>query len=129
MNILNEQIKHNVYGDGEVISQEDDILSVRFSDKYGVKKFVYPDAFEKFLTLSNPEIRMLVLREFQAKREKMEADAVRLQNVYAESVKSREVVKPKRSPAKKKPSTRSKVTVYKIGSEPPAAESREGSED
>lgn len=52
MNLINEEITHNVFGEGNVIGQEDSIITIAFEDD--TKKFVYPDAFEKFITLTNP---------------------------------------------------------------------------
>lgn len=51
MNLINEEITHKVFGEGNVVEHEDSIITIDFNDD--VKKFVYPDAFEKFITLNN----------------------------------------------------------------------------
>ena len=45
----NLQVKHKSFGDGTVIEYDGKYMSVKFAS--AVKKFVYPDAFENFLSL------------------------------------------------------------------------------
>ena len=45
----NLQVKHKSFGDGTVIEYDGKYMSVKFTS--AVKKFVYPDAFENFLSL------------------------------------------------------------------------------
>lgn len=51
MNILNEEIIHKVFGEGDVVHQDESFITVEFAED--VKKFVYPDAFGQFITLKN----------------------------------------------------------------------------
>ena len=51
MNFENLQVKHNVFGFGTVVAKEGKYFTVSF--EAGLKKFVYPDAFGKFLTLAD----------------------------------------------------------------------------
>ena len=44
-------VKHKTFGDGTVISQSGKYMTVRFATAQ--KTFVYPDAFESFLTLAD----------------------------------------------------------------------------
>jgi tRNA isopentenyl-2-thiomethyl-A-37 hydroxylase MiaE len=107
--MLNEQIRHIVYGDGKVIGQKADILSIQFSKQYGVKKFVYPDAFEKFLKPSDPGIIVTVLNDFRDKKAQIEKEELRMQNEFAEAMKNRQLEKSKLSRSKKKTSSKSKA--------------------
>ena len=54
----NLEVMHKTFGDGTVTSKNGKYMTVKFSSS--VKTFVYPDAFESFLTLRggvlNPEI-------------------------------------------------------------------------
>ena len=51
MQLENLAVKHKVFGDGVILCYKEKYITVRFS---AVEKvFVYPDAFEKFLTLSD----------------------------------------------------------------------------
>ncbi|WP_438317443.1 malate synthase [Sporosarcina sp. FA9] len=51
MNLINEEITHKVFGEGNIVEHEESIITVDFNKN--IKKFVYPDAFEKFITLKN----------------------------------------------------------------------------
>ena len=54
MVLENLQVKHRSFGDGVVTSTNGKYFTVNFSA--GNKTFVYPDIFEKFLTLSDGTI-------------------------------------------------------------------------
>lgn len=56
MNILHENVRHTIFGKGEIIAQSDSTVTIRFLDRNDEKKFLYPQAFDQFLTLSNPEL-------------------------------------------------------------------------
>lgn len=51
MQLENLAVKHKVFGDGVVLCHKDKYITVRFAT--AEKIFVYPDAFEKFLTLAD----------------------------------------------------------------------------
>ena len=53
MDLLNEKVVHRNYGDGKIIGFDGNTLEVQFACK--VSKFVYPAAFDAFLTLNNAE--------------------------------------------------------------------------
>ncbi len=67
LNIVNKQIKHTVFGEGKVISQSESKLSIEFSEKYGTKGFVYPDAFEKYLKLADDKAQASVMDDLHRK--------------------------------------------------------------
>src|SRR5699024_12137138 len=50
VNLINEKITHTVFGKGTIIDHSDSFITLDFDDD--VKKFVYRDAFSKFLTLN-----------------------------------------------------------------------------
>ena len=50
----NLEVKHKSFGNGVVVSKVGKYLTIRFSSSE--KKFVYPDAFENFLTLADGSI-------------------------------------------------------------------------
>jgi cobalamin biosynthesis protein CobT len=51
MNLDNLQVKHKVFGLGTVVASDGKYMTIRFD---GVdKNFVYPDSFEKYLTLAD----------------------------------------------------------------------------
>ena len=47
----NLQVKHKAFGEGQVLSKNGNYITVKFA--IGNKIFVYPDIFEKFLTLAD----------------------------------------------------------------------------
>ena len=51
MNLINEQVTHNSFGKGNVVSNTESHIEVHFSS--GNKKFIFPDAFGTYLTLLN----------------------------------------------------------------------------
>lgn len=57
MNVINELIHHQQFGSGKVTNQTMNIVTVKFRGEYGVKKFVYPNAFESYLELCNPNVK------------------------------------------------------------------------
>ena len=74
MSIIGKKVNHKAWGEGTVISVESERLQVKFSS-VGIKPFVYPDAFEKFLTLEDQDAQNAVLEELKEKNEKKKAAA------------------------------------------------------
>src|SRR5699024_12228054 len=54
VNLINEKITHTVFGKGTIIDHTDSFITIDFDDD--VKKFVYPDAFSKFITLNDENL-------------------------------------------------------------------------
>lgn len=108
MSMINEKVSHNVFGNGKIIHQESENMSIQFSEPYGVKHFVYPDAFEKYLKLHSAKTEKSVLKDLHDKQEKLEAQRVlkqqeyeaALQNVVSEKTKT--ATQKKKSPPKAK---------------------------
>lgn len=67
--MIGTKVKHKIFGTGTITSIDKDleelrgVLSVKFAA--GEKKFVYPDAFEKFIEAEDPEIQRRMLKEIQ----------------------------------------------------------------
>lgn len=74
MNIIKKKVHHRQFGDGVVTSQTTSTFMVKFSAEYGEKKFLYPSAFESFLTLENPALREKIDAELLAISEQLEAE-------------------------------------------------------
>ena len=51
VNLIDKRISHKVFGEGQIVDQDETIITVEFNDD--TKKFVYPDAFGKFITLND----------------------------------------------------------------------------
>lgn len=63
----NLEVKHKTFGDGTVIAKNGKYMTVKFSSAQ--KTFVYPDAFENFLTLSNGSINEEIENDIRVSRE------------------------------------------------------------
>ena len=64
--MLGRKVKHKVFGCGTITELTSAYLTVNFGDSE--KKFVYPDAFEKYLTSTDSKFMEQVHKDIQAKR-------------------------------------------------------------
>ncbi len=72
MQLENLAVKHNTFGEGVILSQNGKYFTVRFAT--ATKIFVYPDAFEKFLTFADaamPEALNADIAASRASKEKI----------------------------------------------------------
>ena len=78
MNIKNDKVNHRAFGEGTVVSVAGNRIEIDFGTR-GIKTFVYPDAFEKFLQLQDPMAQVAMQHELaalqEAKKEAAEAAA------------------------------------------------------
>ena len=56
MHLIHERVEHKSFGTGEVIDQTENIIQVRFSESGVIKKFIFPDSFESFLSICNENL-------------------------------------------------------------------------
>ena len=76
MDMIGQIVKHRSLGEGTVEKVDGKYLSIRFG--CGVKTFVYPDTFGKFLAAADPAFAEQVERDLAAGRsEKEKKDARR----------------------------------------------------
>lgn len=65
MNLVGKMVKHKMMGNGTVVEQKDEMLTVAFLKK--TSKFTYNEAtFTKFLTLEDPAAQEILMKEFEA---------------------------------------------------------------
>ncbi|KOR24712.1 hypothetical protein [Clostridium sp. L74] len=102
MIILNEIVKHDIFGLGIITEIQDHRITVKFEDEIETKIFLYPEAFEKYLIAANPEIESHALDELRIKKEQMqleseekerEADELREKIEKISNVKKKRVTK------------------------------------
>lgn len=112
MNLITEQVQHSRFGLGTILSQTASMVEVRFDDAFGVKKFMYPSAFESFLVLCRPVLRESMDQELTQIREQIEAERRRkleAEKLHEEAVRAllaqhaaaKKATKPRASRAKK----------------------------
>ncbi|HWP80126.1 MAG TPA: hypothetical protein VN446_05740 [Candidatus Acidoferrum sp.] len=58
MNILGAKVTHRQFGMGEIVGQDAHTVTVRF--EHCDKQFLYPSAFDGFLTLAEPKQKAAV---------------------------------------------------------------------
>ncbi len=64
MNFENLEVKHKAFGDGVVVSSDGKYITVKFENV--TKVFVYPDIFEKFLTLADGTVSEEILADIES---------------------------------------------------------------
>lgn len=74
MNIANEKVNHIKFGSGVITEVGEHKILVQFQDNVGVKAFLYPEAFEKFLEVVNPEVQNSILEKLHIKQEQLSAE-------------------------------------------------------
>lgn len=81
MNLLNEQVTHKNFGQGNIIACDDEYIEVSFPS--GNRKFVYPDVFGTFLFLKDSELGKRVEEvkqrvEKERKKEEAKLEKIRI---------------------------------------------------
>lgn len=102
MQLIGQKVEHASYGQGEIVSYEEQRVEVRFAEGEEPKKFLYPDAFEKFLSMTDKEYQQLVEKEVKQMHEtRVEVK----EEIERQRVEEKEAVeaakKAKKSPARK----------------------------
>ncbi|RST77302.1 malate synthase [Siminovitchia acidinfaciens] len=72
MNLINKEVTHKVFGEGNIVDHNGAVITIDFNED--IKKFVYPDAFGKFITLNDRNVAKS-LKKILLKRE-MEEEAL-----------------------------------------------------
>ncbi len=112
MNVISEQVEHSRFGLGVVLSQTSTMIEVRFEDAFGIKKFVYPSAFDSFLVLCRPALQASMAQELAQIREQIEAERLRkieadrlheeaVRTLLAQHIAAKKAPKPRAPRAKK----------------------------
>lgn len=84
MILVNEKVKHIIFGVGIITEVKDNKISVKFEEKIGNKTFLYPDAFEKFLEAADLEVENSILDELHKKQEQLEMERLERACIYTE---------------------------------------------
>ncbi|MDR1539538.1 MAG: hypothetical protein LBU32_16365 [Clostridiales bacterium] len=115
MNLIHEELRHQHFGAGEVIEQTPTAISVKFSDEFGVRKFLYPSAFESFLDLSNPEAKEIISEEIRLMHEKTESERIHRKEAYDSQREEEQkvIAEQKKATAKKRAPSKASVAKAK----------------
>lgn len=79
MQLMGESVRHARFGRGKVVRVESKRIAVSFPEPYGEKCFIYPDAFEHFLTVEDTAItaqieQAIVQRDAELAQKKQEME-------------------------------------------------------
>lgn len=129
MDLMHEQVCHRQFGVGTITSQTVTTITAKFCKEYGVKKFIYPSAFESFLELCNPDMKVKMEDELrqthkqahEARQRSSEKDQKRREQ------EQRTLLEQKRTAAKKRASA--KKALKKLQEKPHEPESAEKGTD
>lgn len=83
--LINKKVKHISFGDGKVVSQETQRITVQFSEQYGTKQFVYPNVFGKYLKLYDDDLQTSVLKEVLSNLAQINIEKENRQQLYEEN--------------------------------------------
>ena len=72
IDLINKKIRHGKFGVGTVVEQDERSITVQFSGR--ISKFVYPTAFEKFISAEDEDIADAIATELKAISEAKEAE-------------------------------------------------------
>ncbi len=70
MNIENTAVRHIAFGNGIVTAFDGKYITVKFNESGVEKRFVYPDAFEKFLTLADGTVSDEIMSDLSVANDK-----------------------------------------------------------
>lgn len=76
MNLVNEKVIHNTFGQGNVLNYDDSYIKINFES--GTKRFIFPDAFGKYITLVNETAASVIRKKLRKQEEKRKKEALRL---------------------------------------------------
>jgi esterase/lipase superfamily enzyme len=81
------QVRHITYGCGVITARDGNYICVRFDDKdVGDKVFIYPDAFEKFLSCDDEAFNAQLQIAFEEERKKAEERAAQMKKEHEAQV-------------------------------------------
>ncbi len=102
MQLIGQEVEHTSYGQGEIIQQEEQRIEVRFANGDEPKKFLYPDAFEKFLSMNDLTCRKQVEADIEQMHEDRREEKEAVERRYQEERAALEAAKkPKKAPTRK----------------------------
>lgn len=77
MDLIGCEVIHKSFGNGSVVEQSDEYITIKFL--IGIKKFLYPDVFENFMTITNLQIQEKLNAEIEEKKRKIAEEKNRMQ--------------------------------------------------
>lgn len=112
VNLVNEKVEHIKFGLGVITELKDHRIYVKFqNNRLGVKEFLYPEAFEKFLKAENPKVGSSAKEELRIKQYQISKERERKASELREKMESMATEKKKSSSKSTKKKTSTKKTT------------------
>lgn len=81
MNLINQKVKHKVFGKGIIISLNAKHIKIDFGIK-GIKMFVYPDVFKKFIVLNDTTLQVALMKKLNDTDQAEEGEYKKIKTVF-----------------------------------------------
>lgn len=81
MNLVDKKVIHKTFGKGNVVKYDDSYIKIGFES--GVKKFIFPDVFAKYVTFVDQKATHLVGKKIEIRREEQRKEAIILEKERA----------------------------------------------
>ena len=81
MYLVDKKVIHETFGEGSVVNYNDNYIKIDFES--GAKRFVFPDVFEKYMTLVDQKAVNLVKMKIQKRKEEKKKEELRLRKEKA----------------------------------------------
>lgn len=82
LDLANKKVVHETFGKGNVIDNSERYIKVDF--EAGVKRFIFPDVFDEFMTLTDETMAGFVEEKLEEKEKQMKIEAIKLKKEKAE---------------------------------------------
>ena len=127
MDLLQKQITHKTFGSGVIIEMTNNIITVCFTKEIGKKRFLYPDAFEHFLIMDDPDMKYTVAHDLEIKLKNNEEERLLNEKLKQESAlqRAKELAEEKAA-SKKKPTAKKTASIKKTTNKAEPATSDNG---
>ena len=88
MELVGKQVKHNIFGEGNIVNCDGSYVKINFSS--GNKEFIFPDAFERYLKLTDKKTATIVDRLVQKRKQEYKEEKLRKKKLRAIEREERE---------------------------------------
>jgi hypothetical protein len=88
MNLIDNKVTHKSFGVGTIVEHSDSYIKIHFSS--GDKRFIFPDAFESYLTLKNKASRDFVEKMIEKKEKEQNKIDMELERKKALKLKEKQ---------------------------------------
>ena len=68
--LMDESITHIKFGKGNIVEVNDKIIIIKFDKINDIKKFIYPDSFDGYMTFQNEKLQDDTMRLLETKNAK-----------------------------------------------------------